>query len=322
MRVLEPRQNEPAARTAAAWWEAVSAFHDRPAEVPAPRLAQRHCVDLFPRILSDVTEEKCGGDAIEAVPPRIAEPERIDLRTGGRTAGERVVRRDRAICVEAEELTEKVPRLLAAVRHADERTAVPDGDIEHPVRSELQRAAVMVGNFVFRLLDGEENPGGRRVGPEVARHDRVAVMVHVEDIELSIHGIGRMEDDAEQSSVVAAGDDVAEVEKRSAIHLHDEASLCGDVEPAALVRWDDLYGLVESGGNWTEGDLGGGCEREGQQEREGEESRHCPVETVLAGEAFITGLSRQAAYDPRPMGKESDSFFQSTPEGIPRTWEY
>ena len=145
------------------WVEAMKALADHPAVVAA--LFDN--VDLLEQVLSDVAEEQPSVLAIEREAIRVAEAVRIDLVLAGR-ADERVVRRDRvrraAVHVDAQDRAKQREDVLAVadrpvrrrvVRQAVVRpAAVPQGDVQEPVGTESDAAAVVVE---LRLVHREQH---------------------------------------------------------------------------------------------------------------------------------------------------------------------
>src|SRR6186997_1343045 len=93
--------------------EAAASLIDVPAEVDEPGRRSRQPVDLLDLALSDVADPEIARDAVEAVPPRVAQADRDELGRGLRLPH-----------VEPEQLPEQGVRVLRAVLGIAPRPAV------------------------------------------------------------------------------------------------------------------------------------------------------------------------------------------------------
>ena len=126
----------------------LAALHDAPAVIAASLDAKDH----LPQIPADITDPQVAGLEVETHPPRIAEAVRPDLRPGTERSGKRVVRRDsvgetwvEAIDVDAQDRRQQVADVLPGFQAVGRvrRLGVAGGNVEHPVRAKVKRAAVV-----------------------------------------------------------------------------------------------------------------------------------------------------------------------------------
>jgi hypothetical protein len=193
------------------------------AEPPAVIAARDDAVDFLPRGLPNVTDPEIARRAIEAEAPWVAKTERVDLRAriragAGRTArvrGERVARRDRvgSACahVDPQHLAEQPARVLRIVLRIAGRAAVAHADIKHPVRAELEVAAVVIAE---RLVDRQQYLLARGIERQSAVAAHVACdqclelrrAARIVEENATVRCEIRVERHAEQTAL-AAGDD-------------------------------------------------------------------------------------------------------------------
>ncbi len=263
---------------------AAVALDHAPAEVGAGGMRPREEVDFLLRILSDVADVEVAGHPIEAESPRIAQPQRPDLRPAQARGRERVVRGirvgRRVVDVDAQHLAEQLVRILRAVARIVAAAAVARADVEQAVRAEAQRAAVVVFE---RLRDGQQHLRRRGIGAvRIGRarairrdHRRAVAGARVVDEEAAVGRVERMKREAEQAALAAGGDQAAEVEKRrrrkGAIAQDADASALLDDEETRSVggRVDDVDGRRRAGGDQLGANRqhrrGGTCGKRGEQ---------------------------------------------------------
>src|SRR5207302_1207035 len=94
-------------------------------------------VDLFPGEVAHVAAVEVAAGLVELEPPRVAEPVRPDRAELAGLAVERVVGRDRAVLVDAQDL----PVWAAQVLGVGTAPVVADGEVELAVRAECDAAA-------------------------------------------------------------------------------------------------------------------------------------------------------------------------------------
>src|ERR1043165_1064508 len=274
--VLEDRHGQAGGRAVGRGVVAVRRFHETPAVVLAAGAARRLQVDLFVLVLADVGHPEVAGLAVEGETPRVAQAVRPDLAARAGARGERVGGGDgvrRAVDVDARELAEKLAEVLAVIVRIAAGAAVADADVEVAVGPELQLAAVVIGELGVR--DGEDDGAAGDVGAVgiggedgVARDGDVAVRRGVVDEEETVRRVVRMEGEAEEPALVAAGNEAADVEEgrgqdARAVPDDDGAALLDDEEPG-VARADDAEGRGEAardplqrdflrgGGEWDE----------------------------------------------------------------------
>src|SRR5262245_49148949 len=98
---------------------------------------------------------------------------------------------------------------------------VPGGDVEVSVGTELKLSAVMLGVFQMRNGQDDQLGGGIRDVPIARRHgeardadvptwirDRIGVGDRIEDVEVTVRGIVRIERDAGQALLAECSDAV------------------------------------------------------------------------------------------------------------------
>ncbi len=125
----------------------------------------------------------------------------------GRRAVERVVGRDRAVGVDAQDLAEPVRERLrvGAVR------VVADGDVELAVRPEVDRAAVVVGR-AREVVEVEEDPSLPATATSPLAVKRLTRLwtgerrSRVVDVDEVVDGEVRVEGDAEQAALAGGVD--------------------------------------------------------------------------------------------------------------------
>ena len=132
-------------------------------------------VDLLPRVLAHVTDPHLPRETVEAEPPRVAQAKRPYLVERRRVTDERIVRRDvpthAVVDVQTPHLPEQRLAVLRSLERVVERPPVAQGAVEHPVRSEVQVAPVVVREVLRHRF---EHDGNRRV-----RHP---IMVRVDEL--------------------------------------------------------------------------------------------------------------------------------------------
>src|SRR6266545_2092996 len=175
--------------------EVVPALAPVPAVVAAARPG-RLVVDLLPGVLADVADPQVAGGGIEGEAPRVAQPVRPDLRAGAAAADERVVGRHAVGAaaggprVDAEDLAEQRAQRLPVALGVAAAAAVPQADVQHPVGTEGELAAVVVGEQV--MVDLEDRPLRGGLGPAAAHgelgHVDVAATVGEVDVEVAAVG--------------------------------------------------------------------------------------------------------------------------------------
>src|SRR5207247_1431098 len=147
--------------------------------------------------------------------------------------------------------------------------AVADAGVEVAVRPELHLPAVVVREL--GVGDSEEDGGAGRIadvgvrrGDGVARDGDVAARRGVVDEEEAVRRVVRMEGQAEEPALAAAGDEVADVEEgrgqdARAVPDRDGAALLDDEEPR-VAGADDAERRSEAAGDALQGELlrGGG----------------------------------------------------------------
>ena len=148
VRVLDDRRDDGRRAGRVVWVDRLAALHDAPAVVAAALDAEDH----LPQVPADIAHPQVAGLGVKTHPPRVAEAVRPDLRPGTERSGKRVVRRDsvgetwvEAVDVDAQDRRQQVADVLPgfqAVRRV-RRLGVAGGNVEHPVRSKVKRAAVV-----------------------------------------------------------------------------------------------------------------------------------------------------------------------------------
>jgi hypothetical protein len=133
-------------------------------------------VDFLEQSLSDLADHKRARAAtrgiVEAPSPWIPHPERPDFRQHGGVADERVVWRHHVAAgvavrdgyIDAQHLSKKVLRILREVVRIAAGPAIAHAEVEKPVRSEDQVAAVVIGEWMLDELSS--------VGPDKIRAAR------------------------------------------------------------------------------------------------------------------------------------------------------
>src|SRR6266508_98222 len=168
MRVLGDRLHVAADRHPAA--VDVVALEPRPSVVLATLARRGSKVDLLPRVLAHVADVEVAGQRVETDSPGVAKPVGPDLSERTR-AYVGIGRRHRigpgAEDRDAQDLAEQSGQALAvALRRmagpdVAARAAVPHADVQEPVWSEHDQAAVVVG---LRLVDRQQRLAGGAVG--------------------------------------------------------------------------------------------------------------------------------------------------------------
>src|SRR5439155_6927702 len=145
-------------------------FVAAPAEVrPPPRAeADRAVVHLLPRALADVGDVEVPCQPVEREAPGVAKTVRPDLGIGVRSADERVVGRNPVRVpvvlagIDPQDLPAPVVQILSVVVRIAGAAAVTRADVEEPVGSELELAAVVVR--LVRMRDGDHQAARAEVG--------------------------------------------------------------------------------------------------------------------------------------------------------------
>ena len=188
-----------------------SALHEVPAVVDPPCRGVGH-VDLLPSKVAHVGDVDLG--AVEAEPPRIAQPVGPDFGEALSAVGEGVVSRDvvgvTAVDVDADDGTQLGVGILAVVEGVALAASVADGGIQIAVGAELELAA-LVGGGGRPLLKGDDLAGSGGVssvrvigiGP-VLIDLAVAVRVAVEHEEPAVGRIVGVEGQTQQPPLGAA----------------------------------------------------------------------------------------------------------------------
>jgi hypothetical protein len=210
----------------------VQSFADRPPVVRAGDAV----VDLLPGVLPHIVDEDASGKRLHRERERIAQTQRPDLPAGARHADERIVRWDRTVLVDAQDLSEEVPEVLGVVPVR----VFSDRDVELPVDAEVESSAVVVrcaGERVElendRLAAGLcDVPVGREaadpVVPRVA-HDRVI------DVHVLIGREVRIERDAEQAPLTRGVHGEGDERGRQ------QSAVLDDPERAALLADENAF---------------------------------------------------------------------------------
>ncbi len=250
-------------------------LHDLPTVVLSSAARTGLKVDLLANALSDVSDVKVSGLAVEGEPPRVAQALGPDFPARRRGCRERIRRRDSVerrtsgvrVDIQAKDLPEQDVVSLRAAVWALRRAAVSDSGIQVPIGSELQLAAVMVG--IGRIRNRQQHNAARRIGPvrlraraPVTRDHQVPRPVRVGDEEQSVGGVVRVKGDGEQSAFPAAGDSARDVEKRGTQNArslpdHDPSIGQREKEPG-IAGGGDRRDRAQSGGQSLEPHVGDG----------------------------------------------------------------
>ena len=288
-------------------------LHDLPAVVAAPEAVRRLAVDLLDVGLADVSDPEVAAGAVERETPRVAETPRPDLVPRAvRGACVRIVVRDRVVRrrsaagvdVDPEDLAEPVARILRPAARVVSEPAVAERDVEHPVRPELDLAAVVVR---VRLRQPQQHRLGRIRDVRVRRHleprdDRrepgpglVRRVVHEEAPVRRVVGVER---DRQEAPLLRVVDPVREIEERrrqERVAVPDpELPLALDDEEPGVPRVGQVDRLVR-GGQQIEHLGGGGSRRDEQQER-GQGGSAGGVQQLRSSRSGHSGFHRKSRY--------------------------
>src|SRR4029079_3349355 len=170
--------------------------------------------------------------------------------------------------VDTQDLAEMGVEALAVALRVATGPAVAGRDVEHPVRPEHDRAAVVVGEWLGDVQQDDLGVGIAevRIGAtdRELRDDGVPVAIGVVHEEARIRwGVG-VEGESEQTALAHAGDPSAYIEERTlgqraALDEADPAGLFGDEQPpAAITGVGDVDWRVEpvDGDRDVDGDPG------------------------------------------------------------------
>src|SRR2546430_4992902 len=233
--VLDHRLHEARA-AAGSGVEAVQPLHDPPAVVQ-PSLSRRRDAHLFPKVLTHVCDVEEPRHPVEREAPRIPEAERPALGRAAarreRIAGGNGVR-VAVVRVVPKRLAEQRVGFRRAVLRVAPRAPVAHADVEHPVGPERHEPAVVVR---MRLCDEEDQLRRGDVGnigiraDRVAFDPRVAVVVGVVDVEVSVRGVARVERHAQQPPLASCAHGAGDVQERS----RGELPVLHDPDPPLLL---------------------------------------------------------------------------------------
>jgi len=220
----------------------------------------------------------------------------------GRLRNEGVVRRDRPVGVDAQDLAEVRGQ---AVRDGDAPTVIADRHVELAVGTELEHST-RVDPVGVERVHRVEDPLGGGVGTQAVRPDHKPADHAVDrgcrpvvvDVHVPVRGVGRVEGDAEHAAV------------RRARHVQAEVGGCAD---RATVEDLDLAGLLR------DDDVALGGERhEGRREdaavgdhRCDETCRRCRGRR--AQRRSRRGVHRRSGHDDRQSGCERDERLTHVP---------
>ena len=209
VRVLNDRRDDGrrAGRVVRVDW--LAALHDAPAVVAAALDAEDH----LPQIPADITHPQVTGLEVKTHPPRVAEAVRPDLRPGTERGGKRVVRWHTigkagvaAVDVDAQDRCQQVADVLPgfqAVRRV-RRLGVAGRNVEHSIRTEVERAAVVSASEPFEqhLTRGEiDHSWGGRLGKPIANEMRAVLLLGTQRVagkQLAVLGKFGMEREAKR----------------------------------------------------------------------------------------------------------------------------
>ena len=168
----------------------LAALHDAPAVVAAALDAEDH----LPQVPADITHPQVTGLGVKTHPPWIAEAVRPDFRPGTERGGKRVVRWHTigkagvtAVDVDAQDRCQQIADVLTgfqAVRWV-RRLGVAGGNVEHPVRTEVERAAVVSASEPFEqhLTRGEiDHSWGGRLGQSITYKVRAVLLLRPQSV--------------------------------------------------------------------------------------------------------------------------------------------
>src|SRR6266542_1249472 len=120
--------------------------------------------DVLRHVLTDVGDVEITGLAIKSDPPGVTKTVRPHFGSAGRAACERIVRRygvwRAVIDVDPQELAERFERILSVVAGIIGGTAIACRDVEIAVGTKLQRAAIVIGEW---LRNQQQLNRGRRI---------------------------------------------------------------------------------------------------------------------------------------------------------------
>src|SRR5256886_4994925 len=212
-------------------------LHDPPAVIQAS-LPRRRDVHFFPKVLTNVRDVEETGRPVEGVPPRIPQPDGPDLASPVGRTSVGVVRRIAVgvapVRVVPKRLAEQRVGFRRAVLRVAPRAPVAHADVEHPVGPERHEPAVVVR---MRLCDEEDQLRRGDVGnigiraDRVAFDPRVAVVVGVVDVEVSVRGVARVERHAQQPPLASCAHGAGDVQERS----RGELPVLHDPDPPLLL---------------------------------------------------------------------------------------
>ena len=261
MRVLDDRWRERGRTASRSSGQARAArpLRDTPAEVRPGPGPHGHHVELLALVLAHVADVE--RRPVERDPPGVAQAQRPDLRPSADAVRMGIAGRDRvgrrAVDVDPQELAEQALRILGPVLRVVRAAAVPHADVEQPVGTEPESAAVVVG---VRLQDHEQDRrargirlvGRRRRHPVPGDHRRAVRAARVVDVDVGHRRERRVERDPEEPALVAREHQRLEVEER----FRDEGAVADDADapgllrdeepPAAVARVDDVGRLLET----------------------------------------------------------------------------
>ena len=279
--------------------------------VVASAAAGRLEVDLLEGVLTDIADDHRPRPAarrvVEAPPPRVAQAEAPDLAEHARPPDERVRRRDvvalgivvRHRHVDAEHLAQQRLRILREMHRVVARPAVAHADVEIPVRSEREVAAVVVvewlGDDTLAVgpaeIEARRRVGAERIGrrPPEPRDDGVGLQVDEVDVDAAARCVVRRERQPEQPLLPAVADDGSEVEvvgrlDDAALQHADAAVLLDDELYGRVGRiLDERHGLGEAARHQLGADLCGGRPRRGRQYEPGQHECDRPRRGMVPG---------------------------------------
>jgi hypothetical protein len=167
---------------------------DRPSEVPSAL----HAVDLVVAIGPVLRLPEVAGPRIETQAEGVADPERVD----GIAGAERVVRRDRSVREEPQDLSSHTGGILRELR----LMGLAGHDVERAVRAEREVAAIVIAVHGRQPLEDRLQRGRRLIDAEP--HDLVASARRVREVDVHprLAGELRMERDPEQPRLGARHD--------------------------------------------------------------------------------------------------------------------
>ena len=230
---------------------------------PAVVAARNDAIDLLERTLPDVADPELAARSIEAESPGVTEAPGIDLRTVRESgaihrtaiiAGKRVVVWNRVVArrridIEPQDLAEQdrgplavADRTVRVVR----ATAIPDRDVQAPVRTERDPAAVVIA---LGLHNRDQHALGVRIEREPtvgSRELRDAghepeLIGGVDEPYAPIRGKGGMKGHPEQPGLTATRNTIGEIDERARdrdrliVLEYEHATTLLDDEPAARI---------------------------------------------------------------------------------------